>query len=69
VRGRMWSSSQASTRGVVEMGGRVEAGPSHFPKRPAPRNPARYAHPFLPGFFYRRMLGWALGVVGAVRLF
>ncbi|KAG2651606.1 hypothetical protein PVAP13_1NG292900 [Panicum virgatum] len=37
----MWSSSQASTRGVVEMGGRVEAGPSHFPKRPAPRNPAR----------------------------
>ncbi|KAF8653142.1 hypothetical protein HU200_062587 [Digitaria exilis] len=36
----MWSSSQASTRGVVEMG-RVEAGPSHFPKRPAPRNPAR----------------------------
>ncbi|WVZ75010.1 hypothetical protein U9M48_023115 [Paspalum notatum var. saurae] len=35
----MWSSSQASTtRGVVEMG-RVEAGPSHFPKRPAaPRN-------------------------------
>jgi hypothetical protein len=41
-RGRMWSSSQASTRGVVEMG-RVEAGPSHFPKRPAPRNSARYA--------------------------
>ncbi|RLM78535.1 ferrochelatase-2 [Panicum miliaceum] len=38
--GRMWSSSQASTRGVLEMG-RVEAGPSHFPKRPAPRNPAR----------------------------
>ncbi|OQU85135.1 hypothetical protein SORBI_3004G179400 [Sorghum bicolor] len=36
----MWSSSQASTRGVVEMG-RVEAGPSHFPKRPAPRNSAR----------------------------
>uniref|UniRef100_A0A0Q3RKF5 Ferrochelatase n=1 Tax=Setaria italica TaxID=4555 RepID=A0A0Q3RKF5_SETIT len=39
-RERMWSSSQASTRGVVEMG-RVEAGPSHFPKRPAPRNPTR----------------------------
>uniref|UniRef100_A0A0A9CWM8 Ferrochelatase n=1 Tax=Arundo donax TaxID=35708 RepID=A0A0A9CWM8_ARUDO len=36
----MWSSSQASTRGVVDMG-RVEAGPSHFPKRPAPRNSAR----------------------------
>ncbi|CAL5057691.1 unnamed protein product [Urochloa decumbens] len=37
----MWSSSQASTtRGVVEMG-RVEAGPSHFPKRPAARNPVR----------------------------
>ncbi|KAL6899760.1 hypothetical protein ACP4OV_006418 [Aristida adscensionis] len=36
----MWSSSQASTRGVVEMG-RVEAGPSHFPKKPAPRNSAR----------------------------
>jgi len=40
-RERMWSSSQASTRGVVDMG-RVEAGPSHFPKRPAPRNSARY---------------------------
>ncbi|KAL5665652.1 hypothetical protein ACJX0J_025760, partial [Zea mays] len=39
-RERMWSSSQASTRGVVEMG-RVEAGPSHFPKRPAPQNSAR----------------------------
>ncbi|KAK3158209.1 hypothetical protein QOZ80_2AG0134240 [Eleusine coracana subsp. coracana] len=31
----MWSSSQASAKGVVE------AGPSHFPKRPAPRNSAR----------------------------
>ncbi|BAS93608.1 Os05g0361200, partial [Oryza sativa Japonica Group] len=38
--GRMWSSSQASTRGVIEVG-RVEAGPSHFPKRPAPRNSSR----------------------------
>jgi ferrochelatase len=36
----MWSSSQASTRGVIEVG-RVEAGPSHFPKRPAPRNSSR----------------------------
>lgn len=36
----MWSSSQASTRGVMEMG-RVEAGPSHFPKRPASRNSSR----------------------------
>jgi hypothetical protein len=42
-RERMWSSSQASTRGVVEMG-RVEAGPSHFPKRPAPQNSARYKY-------------------------
>ncbi|TVU29683.1 hypothetical protein EJB05_21261, partial [Eragrostis curvula] len=33
--GTMWSSSQASAKGVVE------AGPSHFPKRPAPRNSAR----------------------------
>ncbi|KAL6634151.1 hypothetical protein ACP70R_026822 [Stipagrostis hirtigluma subsp. patula] len=33
----MWSSSQGSTRGVVDVG-RLEAGPSHFPKRPAPRN-------------------------------
>jgi hypothetical protein len=51
----MWSSSQASSRGVVEMG-RVEAGPSHFPKRPAPRNPARYTHPFLPNFYFTLVL-------------
>jgi hypothetical protein len=31
----MWSSSQASAKGVVE------AGPSHFPKLPTPRSPAR----------------------------